>query len=138
VETSYDGTQTAIELAQHFEEELSLAHIVNPPPIMPGVYSPSGSYHLKAMKEIEDRASESLKAVAEKRIPEGVRVQTKVIVGTPAHEITETAIAENVDIIVMATHGQSGWKKFWTGSVTERVVRLSDRPVLTIHSEEKD
>jgi nucleotide-binding universal stress UspA family protein len=74
---------------------------------MPGVYSPSGSYLPKAMKEIEDRASESLKA-----------------------------IAENVDLIVIATHGQSGWKKFWTGSVTEWVVRLADRSVLTIHSKE--
>jgi nucleotide-binding universal stress UspA family protein len=136
-EPSYEGIRTAAELARLFEAVLLVSHIVSPPPIMSGIYSPTGPYHPKALKELENKASRSLKTVSEERIPLGICVQTRVIVGTPAQEITKTAIAENVDIIVIATHGQSGWKKLIMGSVTERVVRLADRPVLTIHSEEK-
>jgi nucleotide-binding universal stress UspA family protein len=134
-EPSYEGLRAAIELAQHFEAKLLLAHVINPSPIMPAVYSPSSSYIPRAMKEMENTVKDSLKKVAEQRIPEGIRVQTRLIVGTPAHEIAQTAIAENVDIIVIATHGQSGWKKLLIGSVTEQVVRLADRPVLTIQLE---
>ncbi|HEY7547611.1 MAG TPA: universal stress protein [Blastocatellia bacterium] len=44
------------------------------------------------------------------------------------------AEAERAGLIVMSTHGMKGWREVELGSVTERVVRLSTRPVLTIRA----
>ncbi len=47
-------------------------------------------------------------------------------------EIAKTSEEEKVDLIVIATHGWTGWRRFIFGSVAEKVVRLSTQPVLTI------
>ncbi len=53
-----------------------------------------------------------------------------VVVGDPAQKILETAQNENVDVVVMATHGRKG--QFDFGSVTEKVVKSSPVPVWTV------
>jgi nucleotide-binding universal stress UspA family protein len=52
--------------------------------------------------------------------------------GHPAAEIIKFSREENVDLIVMATHGRTGVKHVLMGSVAEKVVRLSAVPVLTV------
>ena len=54
--------------------------------------------------------------------------------GNVAEEIAAAGTEHNADLIVMATHGYSGWKKLLLGSVTERVVRTASIPVLTINA----
>jgi nucleotide-binding universal stress UspA family protein len=56
-----------------------------------------------------------------------------VRVGDPRAQILALAAAEDVDLIVMGTHGRTGAAHFWLGSVAERVVREANRPVLTVH-----
>jgi nucleotide-binding universal stress UspA family protein len=55
-----------------------------------------------------------------------------VDVGDPATSIVQAAKEENVDLIVMSTHGRSGIKGLFFGSVAEKVVRSAECPVLTI------
>lgn len=57
-------------------------------------------------------------------------VRALVAEGVPEDAIVKTARAEDCDLIVMATHGRSGLNHFLVGSVTERVVRTADRPVV--------
>ena len=57
--------------------------------------------------------------------------QTEVIEGSPAHVICEVARAQNLDLIVMNTHGRSGASHLLIGSVTERVVRNAPCSVWT-------
>jgi nucleotide-binding universal stress UspA family protein len=52
--------------------------------------------------------------------------------GSPFRKIIETAEAEHVDLIVMATHGRTGLSHLVMGSVAERVIRTAPCPVLTI------
>ncbi len=52
--------------------------------------------------------------------------------GIPYHEIVNFAKEENVDLIVMGTHGRSGIAHFLIGSVTEKVIRTSPCPVLVV------
>jgi nucleotide-binding universal stress UspA family protein len=52
-----------------------------------------------------------------------------------AAAIVDTAAAENVDLIVMSTHGRSGFSRWMLGSVTERVLRQATRPVLVVRDE---
>ena len=53
-------------------------------------------------------------------------------VGVPHEVITEYAADHDADLVVMGTHGRTGLERGLLGSVTERVVRLADVPVLTV------
>lgn len=63
-----------------------------------------------------------------------VETQTIVKGGDPRQVILSYAEAAGVDIIVMGTHGRTGLDRYTLGSVAEKVVRLSDVPVLTVRS----
>jgi nucleotide-binding universal stress UspA family protein len=61
--------------------------------------------------------------------------QTRVVDGDEASVIVDTAARENVDLIVMSTHGRSGLSRWVMGSVTEKVLRSATCPVLVIRSQ---
>ena len=64
--------------------------------------------------------------------PADVPVETVVRDGTPSHVIVEEAATTDCDLVVMGTHGRGGIDRLLLGSVTERVVRQSPVPVLTV------
>jgi nucleotide-binding universal stress UspA family protein len=68
------------------------------------------------------------------RLPEakypGIRID--VLVGNPGQEIARCAEREEVDLIVIPSHGRTGLKRLLIGSVAERVVRLAHCPVLVL------
>ena len=84
---------------------------------------------LEAMQAQGTRAVEDFADMAE---AEGVEAVTEVRTGTPHREILDYAEENDVDLIVMGTHGRTGLNRYLLGSVTEKVVRLSDVPVLTV------
>jgi nucleotide-binding universal stress UspA family protein len=61
------------------------------------------------------------------------RASSKIVTGASVPAILDYARDHNIDLIVMGTHGRTGLAHVLIGSVTERVVRLSDCPVLTVH-----
>ena len=63
---------------------------------------------------------------------DGVNVERRVLHGSPFVSIARIAKEEDVDIIVMGTHGRSGLKHILIGSVAEKVVRKSPCPVLVV------
>lgn len=66
-------------------------------------------------------------------------IEGETVQGPPHEGILEFADDRDVDLIVMGTHGRSGLDRYLLGSVTEKVVRLADVPVLTVRvSEEED
>ena len=69
-----------------------------------------------------------IKNHVEKRIP----ADHRVVIGDPAKSIVKLAEDEQADLIVMATHGRSGIKGLFFGSVAEKVVRSATCPVLTM------
>jgi len=62
----------------------------------------------------------------------GVDYETDVVQGNPAPTIAEYAGQYGYDLIVMPTHGRGGISRYLIGSVTEKVIRLSSVPVLTV------
>jgi universal stress protein A len=137
-----EALKTAGELAQHFTAALLVVNIVPPVPVPtrpiagstvaePG-FSPAfdlTSYLL----ELTDAAQEGLENLVKEHVPQGISVQLSVSSGQPDLEIIKTAKQEEADLIVIATHGQRGWRRFLFGSVAEKVVRLAEGPVLVIH-----
>jgi nucleotide-binding universal stress UspA family protein len=135
-EPSYKALQVAIEMASYFKAELLLTHFVAPS--TPGVpadpllaFAGNETYEQAAK-----RAAKEQLASASKRIPAELKSRTVVGIGDAAEEIVRLAKTEAADLVVICTHGLTGWRHLVFGSVAEKVIRLSDRPVLVIPAHE--
>lgn len=130
-----EGTQRAvdhaIQLASEHDAALRVLHVVNLGAIPPEVGA--------------DRIAEALEAGGETAIADvidraeaaGVTDVSGVVEhGSPHREILDYAEANDVSLIVMGTHGRTGLDRYLLGSVAERVVRLSETPVLTVRQTE--
>jgi nucleotide-binding universal stress UspA family protein len=84
---------------------------------------------------LRDEAVEVLEAVSERAADRNVTLTTHVQPGTPHEVINEFVSAHGIDLITMGTHGRSGIRRHLLGSVTERVLRTSDAPVLTVRQD---
>lgn len=87
--------------------------------------------------EEETVANRYLDAVAGQLRDEGFQVTTRFAWGRPADVIREVAEEANIDLIVMTTHGRSGLARWLIGSVTDSVLRTSERPLLLIRAQEE-
>ena len=73
-----------------------------------------------------------LDKLAKTEISSDVNVKTIIKTGKPFVEIIDTATEENIDLIIIATHGHSGVEHILFGSTAEKVVRKASCPVLTL------
>ena len=80
----------------------------------------------------DDHLINYLKRTADKYRQEGLSVETVVMEGSPARGILDFAEAEEIDLIVMTTHGRTGLRRWVYGSVTEKVLRGTEAAVLVI------
>lgn len=121
----------AIEIARHFDAELLLLHVVpSVPVLLPGpgfVAFPVEGYE----KALEEEARKKLHEI-EGRIPAGVKFQTIVRHGDAANQILLSAEELKVDLVVIASHGMTGFHHFIFGSVTEKVVKFLHQPILVL------
>ena len=127
---SIEALAQATELAQHFQAGLYLVHVLPTQPETPeweGEADVPGVERLLS-SEAEGRLRKLAKPIDEK----GLRTKVVIIHGDPAEQIVRLAEDENADLIVIATHGTTGWRHLAFGSVTEKVVRHAMCPVLTI------
>jgi nucleotide-binding universal stress UspA family protein len=81
-------------------------------------------------------AEAHLQDIANRLAKDGVTAKGVIKLGIPVDEINRTADEENIDLVVMGTHGRTGLRHLMAGSVAERVVRSSRVPVLTIRHPE--
>ena len=94
-------------------------------------YRHMGQYYIQGMAETTKLGAEShLKRMGEKTI----KVQSASPIGHPAEEIADYADRENIGLIVMATHGRSGIKRWPLGSVADKVARAAKQPVALIRA----
>jgi nucleotide-binding universal stress UspA family protein len=91
-----------------------------------------------ALEAVEATAKKSLQEVINQRVPKELRARQIIVLGGAADEIIRITEEEKVDLIVIATHGQTGWRHMIFGSVAEKVVRLAPCPVLTIRAPHKE
>jgi nucleotide-binding universal stress UspA family protein len=84
-------------------------------------------------QEVLDAAKSNLQALKEEiEIKEGIKCEIHVDAGNPAYFICTIASEENADLIIMATHGASGFREFFIGSNAYKVVKHAPCPVLTV------
>lgn len=83
--------------------------------------------------ERRTQAQGQIASLMQERVPEGVRTVAEVRFGDAPSEITKAASDIDADLIVIGTHGETGWRFLALGSVAAKVVRMAHRPVLTIY-----
>ncbi|MCB9357441.1 MAG: universal stress protein [Calditrichaeota bacterium] len=122
------------EIARRYEAELHVLHVVPPVPLVelpPG--SGTAAFDVKQYEsELIGSFRENLNKTIVAMIGPGIEVAQHLEIGDPAHEIILKAEELECDLIVIATHGRTGLRRFFFGSVAEAVVRRSPCAVLTI------
>lgn len=131
-EPSYMAFDLAKTLAGSFSSELHLLHVVAPLPSVASHVPPSAFNMSLYQEEMEKHAWKIIRSLAGEKLAEFPDVRLHVEHGEPAHHIINFAKKAGMDLIVISTRGQSGWKSILFGSVSEKVVRLSTIPVLTV------
>ncbi|MBC3889771.1 universal stress protein [Acetobacterium paludosum] len=92
----------------------------------------------EAVTKMKDNATELLEDIVSEFDLAGISVEKAVLVGEPSLKILETAKNEKFDLIVMGNRGFSKIKRFFIGSVTQRVISEAPCPVLAIHEDVVD
>ncbi len=118
-------------MARKFDAGLSLCHVVSNMVLV----SSAGQAYIASSKIEEERREEAaarLKALAGKL---DMPCEIILAAGHPAEMISETAVENEIDFVIAATHGGSGIKRFLVGSVTDRLVKILPVPLLVLHSD---
>ncbi len=136
-DASREAGYHALFLAQIHKAELKPLHVFNTSKWnVPAQYYEKPGFD-KIVDEIEETRQRGKKALKELEKSFDQEVETIFTEGDPGHEIVRVAEELNADLIVLGTHGYSGWKRFTLGSVAELVIRHAPCAVLTIRPQEK-
>ena len=132
-DSSQKALGVATDMASRLGAALLLVHIVPAIPDLPQGVSifKEGVYD----NELHETASKQLWELAAARENKNLNVRTEV--GTAndvGMELVRIAEHDNVDMIVIATHGMSGWRRIAFGSVAQKVVEQADCPVLVLRA----
>jgi len=122
--SSHEALDQATVLAQHFHAAVYLVHVV-----------PEGANLAEAKKEAEDRFAVSVAGLAAKGIKAGSSVEVDNDI---AGSILDVIEREHIDLIVVSTHGTTGWHPLVFGSVAEKLVKLVHIPLLLIRTEKPE
>jgi len=135
---SETALQYARELARAFGSTLHVLHVISEatPDAIPAAYVPETGNTYQALL---DAAREQLHEIATARDLTNVALTEHLMTSpSPAMAILECAKTNNIDLIVLGTHGRTGVGHFLLGSVAEKVVRSAPCPVLTVRQPERE
>ena len=85
-------------------------------------------------KREQTTAEGYIRKVTDDLAKDGIAAQPLVLVGNPPHEILEYVSNNQIDLVIMGTHGRSGPSRWALGSATERVAKHSKAPVLIVRT----
>lgn len=90
------------------------------------------------VEALEAEGRQAVERITQAASEAGVDVETTVYSGTAYRGILDYVDDHDVDLVVMGTHGRRGVERFLLGSVTERVVRSADVPVMTVRMPDEE
>jgi len=130
---SNEAINVAVEMAVRFEAQLLFVYVVPEIPVLPDAryvfkeHAYEEQLHADARQRLENLVQQSSKR--------GVKATSEVgTANDAAMEIIRIAEHNGVDLIVMATHGMTGWHRLVFGSVAEKIVRVAQCPVLLLRT----
>jgi nucleotide-binding universal stress UspA family protein len=130
---SLAGTEYAAFLARKLNAILRLFHATYP--YTNYVFVDRAGVRLSGLAEaVEETARQEMNALKQMDFLRGLIVEADLLPGPAVDEICTAAGSPDVDLIVISTHGRTGFKHALIGSVAEHVARYADRPVLVVPS----
>ena len=122
----------AVEMAKANRSELVVAHVLVPsmPIVGDGYISPQVYEDLDAAAR--SAAQKQLRKLVDRAKQAGVRAKGLLLDGVAHERIARAARAQKADLVVIGTHGRTGFAKLFLGSVASRVLAVSPCPVLTV------
>jgi len=132
-ESSRSAAEYALTLCQLTGAKLHVLHVVGElSDARRSMVPPSALVQLE--KEVEVHAVREMEAFCRSQFAGKVPLETHVVHGIPFKEILTQGDSLSADLIVLGTHGRTGIEHVIVGSTAERVVRRSQRAVLTVNS----
>ena len=132
-ELSMEAMRGAMELAKDVGAEVHLVHVIAPHHTfipLPLATNAEQSRELAREAAMLEQAEEELNRIKKDEFGDSKKVVTFATVGHPVQKLVEYAKQNEIDLIMLATHGRSGAEHFVSGSVTEKVVRGAPCSVL--------
>jgi nucleotide-binding universal stress UspA family protein len=130
--SSRAAVESAADLAQHFDAALHLVHVV---PMFPATTLPDFIPETKFTEEATKEAERHFAAVVADLSSKGIKVSSSVESGDDvASSIMEAVESEKADMVVISTHGLTGWHPLFFGSIAEKVLKLVACPVLLLRT----
>jgi universal stress protein A len=134
-ENSVAAREHAIDYAVAFGASLSILHVVNSSRLGFPAFEVGVPFDLQeVLKGIEESVKKAFEIMVQECGSSVRDVKTYSRIGVPANEIVRFAQEESVDLIVMGTHGWTGFRHLILGSTAENVVRTATCPILTVKS----
>ncbi len=129
-EPSSDAIFYAMKISETFKAELIVLKVFAPPVIRKYTEA-SFSFRDEPLEKTKEHIEE-IEAFWNRYVKNGIKPEFVTLIGDPFDEIIRYSKKYSIDIIVMGTHGYTGFKHILMGSVAEKVVRYSSVPVLTV------
>ncbi|MDS0223261.1 universal stress protein [Haloarcula sp. S1AR25-5A] len=118
----------ALDLARTYDATLHVLYVVDR-----GAYASRPGWTWDELQQVLEQNGETVvEDVQSRATADGVSVAAEITHGVPHQAIGDYCDQHGIDLVVMGTHGRSSLSRRIIGSVTERVLRNSDEPVLTI------
>ena len=131
-ETASLALERAIDIATRHQSEIALVHVMQPD--LPALAAPEMVVIPPNYEQlIQEACLEGLRHAAARVQEASISVSEHLERGRAAPRISEAANALGADLILIGTRGNTGFKHLLLGSVAEEVVRIAQRPVLTVH-----
>lgn len=137
-ETSQEASRYALTFAREFKTKLYVLTVVNEKVFTEGLNLPRVISIEELEKEMTEESRKLLMTVYPAEEVEGVEVESVIRKGNPFLEIIRFAKEEDIDLIIIGTHGHSGFEHIIFGSTAEKVVRKAPCPVLSVRPEQRE
>ncbi|MCF4100195.1 universal stress protein [Gillisia sp. M10.2A] len=134
-EQAENALKVAAQLAKRYDSEIFLLHMLELPLQLIDPVSGSGTHNLPEALFFMKLAKKHFSEVLAQPYLKDIKVHEIVEFHQAFNGIMEISQKHNCDIIIMGSHGSSGFKEMFIGSNTEKVVRHSNIPVLVIKNE---
>ena len=134
---SLEGLRYAIQFAQKFAAKITVLHVLDLGYSQPIDIHATRDLSLRArvaVKKAMKNAREEMRKFVTLVKFHRVKFDTALVIGTPVEQISDFALAQDVDLIITATHGLTGFKHILIGSIAEHLVRQSRVPILVVPS----
>lgn len=139
-ETSQFAVDNAIDIAEKYDATVHALYVIDVDATSYGLGTEQVDRirqgHLDEMPEVKADAEEATGYVADRAAEHGLDVKQHLQVGEPARAIRKFVEENDIDLVVMGSHGRSGLSRVILGSVAEKVLRRTHLPVLIVDSHE--